>query len=96
MSKKIMTEDTMQASAETTAIATKNNHEEKFKEDVIEAIQERVDKNVETIASREIVYTAHKERKRTPPPIRRESWHATGRVCFKYWIGVYRAIRDDG
>ena len=35
MSKKIMTEDTMQASAETTAIATKNNHEEKFKEDVL-------------------------------------------------------------
>ena len=53
MSKKIMTEDTMQASAETTAIATKNNHEEKFKEDVIEAIQERVDKNVETIASQQ-------------------------------------------
>ena len=38
MSKKMMTEDTMQTSAETTAIATKNNHEEKFKEDVIEVI----------------------------------------------------------
>ena len=46
----MMTEDTMQASAETTAIATKNNHEKKFKEDVIEAIQEHIDKNFEAIA----------------------------------------------
>ena len=44
----------------------------------------------------EIVYKTYKEWKRTPPPICRESGHTTRRICFKYWIGVYRAIQNDG
>ena len=53
MRKQTIAEDTMQACDETAVIVVKNNHEEKFKEDVIEAIRESVDKNVQAIASQQ-------------------------------------------